>query len=144
MSINKTCPLPMRKSGKCHYPSFTDRKDTILRSELPCLRSHTRREWLHGIKQILLNPCLVTQSQDCPSLLFYNKPLFYYLPFQQFCCQYRPFCGSLVVWYYLLRKMQKLLLIWFRAAVALQYGGLFLLLIHCISFWQFKHRLLNC
>lgn len=60
--------LLLRKSEKFHYPRFTDRKDTILRSELSCLRSHTRREWLHGIKPILLNPCLVTQSQD--SLLY--------------------------------------------------------------------------
>lgn len=144
MPMNKASPQPLRKSGKHHNPNFTDRKDAMLRSELSCLRSRTRRWWLHGINQILLNPCLVTQSQGCPSLLFYNKPLFHYLPFQKFCCQYRPFCGSHIVWHYLLRKMEKLLVRWFSAATALQYGGFFLLLIHCISFWQFKHRLLNC
>lgn len=144
MSVNKASVLPLRKSEKCHYPKFTDRKDTTLRSELSCLRSHTRREWLHGIKPILLNACLVTQSQDCPSPLFFNKPYFRYLPFQKFCCQYSPFCGSHIVWQYLLGKMEKLLVVWLRAAVALECGGVFLLLIHCISSWQFKPCLLNC
>lgn len=143
MPVKSASSVPLRKLAKCHYPSFTDRKDVILR-EWSCLRSHMRREWQHGIRPIIPNPCLVTQSQGCSSLLFYNKHLFHYLPFQKFCCQYRPFCGSHIVWHYLLRKMEKLLIIWFRAAVALQYGGLFLLLIYCISFWQFKHHLLNC
>lgn len=145
LKINEqSLPTTLRKLGKWHYPNFTGRKDTILRSKLSCLRSHTRREQLHRIKQIHLNPCRVSQSQDCPSLLFYNKFLFHCLPFQKFYCQYRLFCGSHIVWHYLWRKLEKLLVICFRAAMALQYGGLFLPLNQWVSFWQFKHRLLTC